>query len=183
MANPAKQNFIPKIDIKTNRYKNQDITMIDNVLPVDRLKPMTPENIDYSDYIQNIYPNRVYQESTARFPRTYFTQANVEKIQEQVAKGLDGSRDDGKRTIVSRENVLSVMASVLQSKPRTGIENVILMVSSMIINMIKNEYDTIKKNFSYNIDVLRYDGTYGIRQHPIIKLVKKRVTSGWNYNY
>ncbi len=183
MATPAKQNFIPKIDIIKQPYKNQDITMIDNVLPRDRSKPMTPSNIDYSDYIQNIYPNRVYQESSARFPGGYFTQETVEKIQELVANGLDGSRDDGKRTIVSRENVLSVMASVLQSKPRTGVQNIVLMVASMIINMIKNEYDTIKKNFSYNIDVLRYDGTYGIRQHPIIKLVKKRVTSGWNYNY
>lgn len=174
-------NSTPTKDLKVMSYEGQYIPII-KPNPLAKIMKKK-EKTDYTNYIQNIYPSNLYNPTDSQFPKEYFTKQNVENIQRLVAKLLDGMRDDKKRIIVSEENVLSVMQSIILNYPRTSVDNILLMTASMIANLIRNEYQTIKKNFSYNIDVLRYSGEYGIRQYPPIKILKKRLTSGWNYNY
>lgn len=175
-------NWIPKIELKQMQYNDQEINMKQPPTPLDQFRSQKKET-NYTDYIQDVFPVNIYDETSGQFPRHYFTEINVKKIQDIVKQGLKGVRKDGKNIIVSKENILSVMQSVLSNYPRTGLDNILLMVSSMIINMIKTEYETIEKNFSFNINVLLYDQTYGIKQYPEIKILKKRLTSNWNFNY
>lgn len=183
----SQQNWISNANLKQMQYDNFNLGIEKKVTPLDKFESESlkqkKQDTNYSDYIQNVFPVYIYDETTGQFPKEYFTKQNVEKIQRIVRDGLKGVRKDGKNIIVSEENVLSVMHSVISNLPRTGLNNLILMVSSMIINMIKTEYETIEKNFSFNIDVLRYDTTFGIKQTSDVKILKKRLTPQWSYNY
>lgn len=113
----------------------------------------------------------------ARYPipfdriRTDYYNSNVmSHISDEVTKGLNGVHPDGKKIIVSKENILSVMDSIYEQYPHVPIPKVISMVVSFIIGHVKDEFETIEKNNKLNIEVLKYTGEYGIRKYPILKI-------------
>jgi len=133
---------------------------------------LTPKNPVVANEIDRF--NHYLVPNSDIYDSKFFNIEVVGHIQKQCAKLLDGLYPDKQRVMVSVENILSVMDSVYQQRPHVEITELIKMVISFIVQHIKIEYETIENNNKLNIDVLLYDGSYGIISKSPIKLNEKK---------
>ncbi len=118
------------------------------------------------------------------YPVSFFNRKTVNQISDEVTRLLHGVHPEGKNIIVPDETILSVMDSINQNNPRTSSDRYAQMTVAYITNYISNEFGVVSQNNKLNIDIIKYDDTYGIRQYPQIKLNRKRPTPLiFNYNY
>lgn len=130
---------------------------------------------DLIPYIISEYP--IYTTPTSdHFNSCYYNTDNLTYISKEVTKLLKGVHPDGKNIIVSDKNIISVMESIYENNPRTSTNIMIKMVIAFIVNYIKNEFGTIEQNNNLDIEVIKYDGSYGIRKVPPITTNKHRPT-------
>jgi hypothetical protein len=126
---------------------------------------------------------RYVGEQDFHFPKGYYTYDTLNNISRRVTQLLKGVHPEGKNIIVSDRNILSVMDSVFQARPRTSIQRMEEQVCAIIVNYIRDEFDTIESNHKLDIWVTKYDGTYGLQQTPKIKVNNKRPTFQFFSNY
>ncbi len=126
------------------------------------------------NYTRERFPR--YVGADEHYTAKFFNRDNIDKISYNVTLKLKGVHPENKNIIVPNETILSVMDSIFEDNPRTGIEVLCKMTTAMIVNYIKDEYEIDQQNSKLNIDVIKYDGSYGIRSYPQIKLREKRPT-------
>jgi hypothetical protein len=90
------------------------------------------------------------------YSSAFFSQQTVDEIQAYVFDKL--------QLKVDPEQIKNVMDSVYQSAPRVGLREQARMCADYIVSYIQNERDVLTQNSKYNIDVQKYDGSYGLQQ-------------------
>jgi hypothetical protein len=108
------------------------------------------------------------------YDKNFFNEDSVKYISKGITKLLTGLYPGYKSIEVSRENILSVMDSVYLQRPHTDIEMMKKQVIAFIVQHIQIEYETIVNNEKLDKDVLLYDGSFGIRAVPMLKLNNKK---------
>lgn len=108
------------------------------------------------------------------YDEKFFNMGVVKHISKECTRLLTGLYPDHKSVEVSVKNILSVMDSVYQQRPHVDINEMIKMVISFIVQHIKIEFETIENNNKLNIDVILYDGSYGVSRINDIKLNNKK---------
>ena len=94
-------------------------------------------------------------------------------MQGMITKFLQGIHPQGKKVIVSVDQIRSMADSVFQTGFADA-ENMQKMTVSLIVRAIKDEYETIAKNNSYSIWVTKYDTESGLKQFDDVKLNNKQ---------
>ncbi len=112
-------------------------------------------------------PNRYIISNDMHYSQAFFSKQTVLEIQDYVIDKI--------RVKVSIEQIQNVMDSIYQSAPRTSLQEMARMCADYIISYIQTEKDVLEQNSKYNIDVQKYDGSYGIQQFSSGQLgIKKK---------
>lgn len=130
---------------------------------------------DLVPYIIDRYP--IYATPMAdHFDYQYYDIKNVKYISDMCTNLLKGTHPDKKNIIVSDKDILSVMESIFENNPRVSTNIKTKMVIAYIVDAIKTEYETIEQNNKLDVEVIKYDGSYGIRKVSPVKTRNKRPT-------
>jgi hypothetical protein len=98
---------------------------------------------------------------------------SIKWMQGMVTKFLAGINPDGKKIIVSEEQIRSTADSVFQTSFANA-EQMQKMTVSLIVRAIKDEYETLAKNSKLSIWVTKYDTESGLKQFDDVKLNNKQ---------
>lgn len=99
-----------------------------------------------------------------------------------ITKGLQGVHPDGKNIVVPDDTIRSVADSVYETSVQSA-DVMQKMVVNYIINWIRNEYETIEKNNTYDIWKTKYDLDSDLQQFNGVKLNNKQRHWGTMWNY
>jgi len=107
---------------------------------------------------------------------------SIELMSRMITDGLKGVHPEGKRMIVPDSTIRSVADSIYETSNQNA--NIMQkMVINYIINWIKNEYETIEKNNTFDIWNTKYDLDSDLQQTNGIKLNNKQRHWGTMWNY
>jgi uncharacterized protein with HEPN domain len=101
-------------------------------------------------------PNRYIVSNDMHYSTAFFSKQTVLEIQDYVAEKI--------KIRVAPEQIQNVMDSVYQSAPRVSLQEMARMCGDYIVTYIQNERDILTQNEKYNIDVQKYDGSFGLQQ-------------------
>lgn len=101
-------------------------------------------------------PNRYIISNDMHYAPQFFSKQTVLEIQDYVVDKI--------KVRVSIEQIENVMDSVYQSAPRTSLQEMARMCADYIVSYIRDEKDILNQNSKYDIDVQKYDGSFGIQQ-------------------
>lgn len=101
-----------------------------------------------------------------------FSDRSIDFMRRMITKLLDGVHPEGKNIIVPASTVYSVADSVFQNTGQS-VQVMQEMVINFIVQDLKTEWETIKKNNSLSPWVQRYDQASGLQQFNDIKLNNK----------
>ena len=104
---------------------------------------------------------------------TFFSEANLRYISEQITQRLEGVHPDRKHIIVPTEQIISVMDSHARNNP-FDVDKLTMMTIAYIVDYIKAEYAMEETNNNLNIWVTQYTTDTGLQRTPKIKLREKR---------
>lgn len=107
---------------------------------------------------------------------------SISVMSKYITEGLKGVHPDGKNIVVPDDTIRSVADSVYETSVQSA--NVMQkMVINYVINWIKNEYETIEKNNTYDIWKTKYDLDSDLQQFNGVKLNNKQRHWGTMWNY
>ena len=101
-------------------------------------------------------PNRYIVSNDMHYNQAFFSSQTVSEIQDYVYRKITVK--------VSPEQIQNVMDSVYQSSPRVGLQELARMCGDYIITYIQDEKDVLEQNKKFDIDVQKYDGSFGLQQ-------------------
>ena len=98
-----------------------------------------------------------------------YSPRSIQFMSEMITKGLQGVHPEGKKIIVKDDIIKSVADSIFQSS-FSNAEQMQAMVTSYIINHIKNETQMIQQNNKLSIWITNYNVDSGMKKFDGIKL-------------
>ncbi len=113
---------------------------------------------------------------------TLMSNGSIKLMSSMITDGLKGVHPEGKNIIVPDDTIRSVADSIYETTAQDA--NIMQkMVINYIITWIKNEYETIEKNNTYDIWKTKYDLDSDLQQTNGIKLNNKQRHWGTMWNY
>jgi hypothetical protein len=113
---------------------------------------------------------------------SYNSAQSVAFISKMITRGLHGVHPEGKNIIVPEATIRSVMDSIFQNTGQSA-EVMQQMVINYIVDAIKTEYETEKRNNSYSAWVQKYDQETGMKQFSDVKLNNKMRSPYMQFRY
>lgn len=141
--------------------------------------------MDINEYLSNDI-RRIHRYDSQRNPlpqnyffrNAFFSRENIDDISNQITTRLEGVHPEGKHIIVPDDTIISIMDSVYTNMYR-DMEQLKMIVISTIVEQIKNEFEITTQNNKLNIwKATLYSDELGIQQHEVIKVNRKRPTTG-----
>lgn len=152
------------------------------------LKPSTqktsPQHSLVSQAYETNYPRYVgYQVSDTPIRQEFFSLQNLRYISAEITKQLEGVHPEGKTIMFPDQQILQMMTDVsLNNYNDMKLMNE--MTIAIVVNQIKDLYETITQNNKLNIWTTQYTKDTGLSRVSEIKLREKHPTRMiFNMNY